>query len=158
ANLATNAAAFTLDMSLAEPMTQAFTLRGQALTATALWNSLNDAVVVSRDMWALFDQVDCILTPILSSAPLAIGSFPADHDDTDLHLARMTAFAPLASLANISGFPALTLPFGTDDDGLPLPVQLMAPMGGERTLLSLAERLEAEQRWQHRFAVAGLSA
>ena len=75
-----------------------------------------------------------------------------------MHLDRMTAFAPLASLANISGFPALTLPFGSDADDLPLPVQIMAPMGHEPLLLSLAARLEAEGRWRHRFSVAGLAA
>jgi amidase len=70
----------------------------------------------------------------------------------------MAAFAPLAALANISGFPALTLPFGSDADGLPLPVQMMAPIGRDKRLLSLAAMLEAEQRWQHRFPIAGLLA
>jgi amidase len=68
----------------------------------------------------------------------------------------MTAFAPRACLANISGFPALTLPFGQDEHAMPLPAQIMAPMGYEPRLLSLATRLEAEGRWQHRFPVAGL--
>jgi amidase len=96
--------------------------------------------------------------PILASAPLPIGSFPSDHGDTELHLHRMTAFAPLASLANIAGFPAITLPFGMDAESLPLPVQIMAPMGHEALLLALAARLEAEGRWQHRFPIAGLAA
>ncbi|MBX5039260.1 amidase [Rhizobium lentis] len=145
-----------LEESRAEPLTQAFAARGRALSAIMLWNTLNDAVLVSHVVWALFDKVDCILMPMLASAPLAIGSFPSDHADTDLHLERMAAFAPLACLANISGFPALTLPFGQDEHAMPLPVQLMMPMGHERRLLSLAARLEAEARWQHRFPVAGL--
>jgi amidase len=157
-NLAEFIDTLDLDIAAAEPMTQAFVTRGYALSPTALWESLNGAVLVSRDLWAMFDAVDCMLMPMLSSAPLAIGSFPSDHGDTDLHLRRMFAFAPLACLANISGFPALTLPFGADADGLPLPVQLMAPMGHEPLLLSLAARLEAEERWQHRFPVAGLAA
>ena len=111
---------------------------------------------MSHKLWALFDRIDCILMPMLSSAPLVIGSFPSDHADTDLHLERMTAFAPLACLANISGFPALTLPFGQDEHAMPLPVQIMAPMGHEPRLLSLAARLETEGRWRHRFPVAGL--
>jgi len=81
-----------------------------------------------------------------------------DHGDADLQLDRMAAFAPLAALANISGFPAITLPFGADVDGLPLPVQMIAPMGHELLLLALAGRLEAEGRWQHRYPVAGLAA
>ncbi|KPH06679.1 amidase (plasmid) [Rhizobium acidisoli] len=155
-NLAALIKALALDESRAEPLTRAFAARGRALPATKLWNTLNDAVLVSHNLWALFDRVDCIVMPMLSSAPLAIGSFPSDHGDTDLHLERMTAFAPLACLGNISGFPALTLPFGQDEHGMPLPVQIMAPMGHEPRLLSLAARLEAEGRWQHRFPVAGL--
>ena len=157
-NLARLVGALSLDLDLAEPLTRAFVERGRKISGTALWTSLDVAVHVSRDTWALFDRLDCLLMPMLSSAPLPIGSFPSDHGDTDLHLRRMAAFAPLASLANISGFPALTLPFGADERGLPLPVQLMAPMGAEGLLLSLATRLEREGRWQHRFAVAGLAA
>ncbi|WP_064696797.1 amidase [Rhizobium aegyptiacum] len=155
-NLAALIKAAALDESRAEPLTQAFAARGRALSATMLWNTLNDAVLVSHRLWASFDRVDCILMPMLATAPLAVGSFPSDHVDTDLHLKRMTAFAPLACFANISGFPALTLPFGQDQQAMPLPVQLMAPMGHEQQLLSLAARLEAEGRWQHRFPVAGL--
>ncbi|TCA69197.1 amidase [Rhizobium leguminosarum bv. viciae] len=155
-NLAALIKATALDESRAEPLIQAFAARGRTLPATSLWNTLNNAVLVSRKLWELFDRVDCILMPMLSSAPLAIGSFPSDHADTDLHLERMTAFAPLACLANISGFPALTLPFGQDEHAMPLPVQIMAPMGYEPRLLSLAARLEAEGRWQHRFPIAGL--
>lgn len=157
-NLASFIDTLSVDISLAEPLTQAFIERGHALTGPTLWASLNGAVQTSRALWNLFDRVDCILMPMLAKAPLAIGSFPFDHGNTELQLERMAAFAPLASLANISGFPALTLPFGSDADGLPLPVQIMAPMGHEPLLLSLAARLEAEGRWQHRFPVAGLTA
>ncbi|MDF0696569.1 amidase [Rhizobium sp. MC63] len=155
-NLTALIEAAALDESRAEPLTQAFAIRGRALSAIELWKTLNDAVLVSHAVWGLFDTVDCILMPMLASAPLAIGSFPSDHTDTDLHLERMTAFAPLACLANISGFPALTLPFGQDEHAMPLPVQLMMPMGREPALLSLAARLEAEGRWQQRYPVAGL--
>lgn len=147
-----------LDIVAAEAMTQAFIMRGRAMPATALWNSLNGAVRASRTLWDIFDTVDAVLMPMLATAPPPLGSFPTDHSDTDLHLGRMAAFAPLASLANVSGFPAITLPFGADGDGLPLPVQIMAPMGKEALLLSLAANLEAEGRWQHHYPIAGLAA
>lgn len=95
---------------------------------------------------------------MLSSAPLALGSFPFDHDDPDLQIRRMNAFAPLAALFNVTGFPAITLPFGKDAAGLPLPVQIVAPMGHDLLLLELSKRLEQDGRWQHRFPVAGLHA
>ncbi|OCJ07463.1 amidase [Rhizobium sp. AC27/96] len=147
-----------LDSLAAETMTQAFIMRGRATSGTALWNSLNGAVRASRTLWDLFETVDVIVMPMLATAPPPIGSFPTDHADTDLHLERMTAFSPLASLANVSGFPAITLPFGIDRDGLPLPVQILAPMGEEALLLSLAAQLEVDGRWQHRYPIAGLAA
>jgi amidase len=155
-NLAALAGALTLDMQEAEPLTRAFGERGRAVSGIDLWNSLNGAVVVSRNLWNLFEDNDCVVTPMVTSAPLPLGSFPTDHADTELHLRRMAAFAPLAVLANISGFPALSLPFGRDSASLPLPIQLVAPMGHEPTLLALASRPEAEERWTQPYAVAGL--
>jgi amidase len=158
ANLALALKSPALDETLAEPLTRAFLARGRALSAAMLWNSLNSAVLVSRDLWQLFQSVDVIVAPMLSGPPLPIGSFPSDHADPELQLKRMSAFAPLAALANIAGFPAITLPFGTDADGLPLPVQMIAPFGHEPLLLALAERLEREERWLHPFPIAGLDA
>ncbi len=146
-----------LDVRLVETMTQAFIMRGRAMPATVLWRSLNGAVRASRTLWEIFDRVDVIVMPMLAAAPPPIGSFPTDHSDIDLHLERMTSFAPLASLANISGFPAITLPFGKDAQGLPLPIQMMAPMSEDKLLLQLASALEAAQRWQHRFPIAGFA-
>ena len=139
----------------AEPVTRAVAERGRAMSGPALWASLNDMVLVSRDLWRIFDQVDLLLTPMLATPPKPLGAFPTDHQDTELHFDRMAAFAPLASLANISGAPAITLPFGADPQGLPLPVQLIAPMGQEKLLLSIAARLEVEERWT--LPVAGLT-
>jgi len=157
-NLAETITRFDLDVTRTERLTQAVIERGLSLSARSLWQSLNAMVLVSRDLWRLFDGLDCLISPILASAPLPIGSFPSDHADTELHFERMAAFAPLAALANASGFPAITLPFGVDEDGLPLPVQMMAPMGADALLLRLAAVLEQDGRWQHRFPVAGLPA
>ncbi len=158
ANLARLAALPGIDISRAERITRAAAEKGALLPAVTLWQTLSDMVLVSRDLWRLFETVDCIVLPMLARAPLSVGSFPFDHDDIALHFERMAAFAPTAALANASGFPALTLPFGVDDDGLPLPVQLIAPMGREPLLLAVAARLEAEGRWQHRFPIAGAGA
>jgi amidase len=145
-----------LDEERAEPLTRGFIRRGRSLTAQIFWASINAGVRASRELWDVFEEVDLLLTPMLASAPLPLGSFPFDHEETELQILRMTQFAPFASLANVTGFPALTLPYGSDPAGLPLPVQMLAPMGQDRLLLALAQRLESEDRWQHRFSVAGL--
>lgn len=155
-NLAETVERLSADLSETEPMTQAVLEHGMSLRGTEVWRLVNAMAFVSRDLWRLFDDIDCLITPMLSTAPKPLGAFPTDHGDVALHFARMTAFAPLAPLANVSGFPAITLPFGADSDGLPLPVQLLAPMGEEIRLLALAAFLEKEERWSHPFPVAGL--
>lgn len=144
------------DFSKSEPITQAAIEKGKLISGVELWQLMNRMVLVSRDLWQLFEDLDCLLTPMLSTAPKPIGSFPSNHSDIDLHFDRMTAFSPLATLANVSGFPAITMPFGEDVNGLPLPIQILAPMGCEKLLLSLAARMETELRWQHKFPIAGL--
>lgn len=140
-----------------EPLTRAVIEWGNAIPATALWETQQRSVLVSHGLWRLFDDLDVIVTPMLAGPPPLVGHFATGHSDVDAHFSKMTAFAPLAALANVSGFPALTLPFGADALGLPLPVQLIAPFGAEKRLLALAARLESEARWTHRFPVAGLA-
>ena len=45
--------------------------------------------------------------------------------------------------SNLSGHPAISVPFGTGDDGLPVGVQVMAPALGEAMLFRLARVVEA---------------
>lgn len=144
------------DFSRSETVTQAAIEKGKLISGVELWQLMNRMVLVSRELWQLFEGFDCLLTPMLSTAPKPIGSYPSDHSDIDLHFDRMTAFSPLATLANVSGFPAITMPFGADGNGLPLPIQFLAPMGCEKLLLSLAARMETELRWQPKFPIAGL--
>ncbi len=138
-----------LDASRTEPLTQAFIERGLSMTATDLWSAQEGGADAAYRLWALFDRVDVLLTPMLSTAPPQLGAFPMDHRDTATQIERMDLFAPFATLANVTGAPALTLPFGADDVRLPLPIQLIAPIGGDLRLLALGATLEAEQRWQH---------
>lgn len=44
--------------------------------------------------------------------------------------------------SNLAGHPAMSLPFGTGDDGLPVGVQLLAPAMGEPVMFQVAAELE----------------
>ncbi len=138
-----------------EPLSCAVAARGRSLSAAALFDADQMAALLSYDTWKLFDRVDALLTPMLSSAPPPLGAFPLDHDDVDLQWRRMAEFAPYASLANVAGLPALSIPHGKDEAGLPLPVQLLGPIGSDYLLLRLAARLEAARPWSFAFPVAG---
>jgi aspartyl-tRNA(Asn)/glutamyl-tRNA(Gln) amidotransferase subunit A len=44
--------------------------------------------------------------------------------------------------SNLAGHPAISVPYGAGDDGLPVGVQVLAPALGEPVLLQVAAELE----------------
>lgn len=52
-------------------------------------------------------------------------------------------FMPYTAYANVWGLPALTVPVGKDENGMPVGVQLISKNGNEAALFSLGEWLEA---------------
>lgn len=50
--------------------------------------------------------------------------------------------ADFTSLASVAGLPALSLPAGVSDDGLPVAIQLVGPAGSEESLIALAARFD----------------
>jgi mandelamide amidase len=60
----------------------------------------------------------------------------AGREVTDLVLANHTVSA------SILGLPGISLPVGLSKDGLPIGVELDAPLGGDHALLALAQRIE----------------
>jgi amidase len=65
------------------------------------------------------------------------------------HIVRLLRFASFTALQNVTGSPAISLPLARTEDGLPIGVQVAAPLGEERRLLSLAYELEATMPWPH---------
>ena len=140
-----------------EPLTCAVVARGSALTATDLVLAEHKLAITAHAVWRLFDAIDVLLTPMLTGPPPLLGSFPTDDGDVEAQWGRMHAFAPYASIANVAGVPALTVPHGVDESGLPLPVQLIGPMGSDCLLLRLAQKLQEAQPWRFEASVAGLT-
>jgi Asp-tRNA(Asn)/Glu-tRNA(Gln) amidotransferase A subunit family amidase len=94
---------------------------------------------------AMFDRTGAsvLLTPTLgleafphgSTHPGAIGGEP-------IHPLWMD-WAPLLYDANLCGFPALSVPMGLGDDGLPLGLQVLGLPGHDGAVLAAAEAVEA---------------
>jgi amidase len=53
---------------------------------------------------------------------------------------------PHTVLANLLGLPAVALPWGVDDGGLPVSVQLIGRRGGDAVVLALAGALASIAR------------
>jgi aspartyl-tRNA(Asn)/glutamyl-tRNA(Gln) amidotransferase subunit A len=50
--------------------------------------------------------------------------------------------ADFTALANVAGLPAISLPIGRDDAGMPIGLQLVGPIGGEAMILREAKRID----------------
>jgi amidase len=97
-------------------------------------------------MSSFFEDVDLLLTPVTAGPPLAARPW---HERS--FLANLTAnvrWAPWPAPWNVAGLPALALPAGTREGGLPVGVQFVGPPGAEGRLLWLAGELERQQPWR----------
>ena len=54
---------------------------------------------------------------------------------------------PFTQLANLTGQPGMSLPLYWSSNGLPLGVQVMAPLGREDLLLAVAGQVERADPW-----------
>ncbi len=97
---------------------------------------------------ALFSHCDVILTPVLATPPVAIGHLAPDLPFS-LALQRLRHYAAFTPPQNVAGTPAISLPLGMSEAGLPIGVQFAAGMGQERLLLELAFELEQATPWSY---------
>ena len=93
---------------------------------------------------------DLLLTPTLAEPPPLIGEFDSPPDNPLHGLFRAANLVPFTPPFNATGQPAISLPLWWNEDGLPIGTQLVAPYGGESTLLALAAQLETSVGWADR--------
>jgi aspartyl-tRNA(Asn)/glutamyl-tRNA(Gln) amidotransferase subunit A len=87
-----------------------------------------------------FGELDLVVTPtVLLVAP------PVDADELALRLPATDHTYPFSSL----GWPALALPCGPAEDGLPASVQLAAPAGADARVLAAGRLLASRLRGLH---------
>jgi len=93
-----------------------------------------------------FADHDVLVTPALAQSPPRLGN--ARDRPWLANVWRDANYAPFAARFNLAGVPAVVVPWGVGDDGLPRAVQIVAPRGGEALLLDLAGQLERVHPWQ----------
>jgi len=124
----------------------AWAQRGSAVRAADFQKLLYRFGAVGRAVGRFFDEgVDLLLTPTTALPPPAHGWLDADGDDLDAFIDRWWRFSPFASLANVSGTPAISVPAGRSSAGLPLGAMFMAAYGNEAALIRVASALEQER-------------
>ena len=92
--------------------------------------------LIMRDFDAAYERFDLLLSPTSPTTAFAFGAKTAD---------PMTMYMnDICTIpTNLAGHPAMSVPFGTGDDGMPIGVQVLAPTLGEVTMFRAAAVLEA---------------
>jgi aspartyl-tRNA(Asn)/glutamyl-tRNA(Gln) amidotransferase subunit A len=98
--------------------------------------------LIIADYTAAFGQCDVVLSATSPSTAFELGAKTND----PLAMYLNDVFTVPASLA---GLPALSLPAGLDEGGLPVGVQLVAPLLDEGVLFQAANALEAQVAFDH---------
>ena len=126
-----------------EPLTLHIVERGRSLPAIGLAGAQQALHLWTSAVTAQIADFDAVLSPVLTEPPLAVGTIADLASDPQAAIDRALAFTGFATVANVTGRPALSLPAGGDDAGLPTNVQLLGRHSDEGTLLALGAQLES---------------
>jgi amidase len=126
---------------LLEPSTQWLRAQGRGVTK-------GDVVAVgerlSRDVLQWFGDADIVVSPTVAQPAPRVGTYEGLSGEQVFRTAA--ALGAFTAPFNVSGQPAITIPWGTTGSRLPIGVQLVGRRGSDRQLLALAARLTGEAR------------
>lgn len=104
-----------------------------------------DVSAIERDRAAinasLFADVDAIVLPTLTA--------PTPTVDDARAQGEMAVSADNTFFCNYYGLPAVSVPGGFDENGLPFGVQFVGPQGGDGRVLALARAYQRETGWRY---------
>lgn len=90
-----------------------------------------------------------LLTPTLGCEAFPHGSIhPHKIDDTHIEMPWLD-WASFLYDANLTGMPACAIPMGLGDEGLPLSLQILGPVGSDYEVLRVAEEIEKLIGWDN---------
>jgi aspartyl-tRNA(Asn)/glutamyl-tRNA(Gln) amidotransferase subunit A len=95
--------------------------------------------LIIRDFEAAYASHDLLLSPTAPTTAFPLGAKTAD--PLTMYLSDVCTIP-----SNLAGHPAVSVPYGTGDDGLPVGVQVMAPALGEHAMFRAAGALERNRR------------
>ncbi|HZU40068.1 MAG TPA: amidase family protein, partial [Solirubrobacteraceae bacterium] len=137
------------DRSQLEPLTREMAWLGRRFVPAARREKLRAArAKTTARIVALWNEVDVLMTPGLATTAIRAEGGYGQH--APVAIDRGGRFTPFTPIFNLTGQPAITIPAGMGEDGLPLSVQLVGRPGGEDLLYSLAGQIENARPWADR--------
>lgn len=132
-----------------KPTLQQNIAEGRALTVDEIARAQAERSRLYAEMSGFMARYDVLAGPVVGLFPLPVEiEYPpqvAGQDSRDY-----LDWLRFAMLATLCGLPALSLPVGFTDDGLPVGLQLIGRPRGEARLLQIARRIEETLALGHR--------
>jgi amidase len=122
---------------------------GAALKAGELLEAMNVVNTATRSTGQLFGRYDVMLTPTLPEASWRLGRFNANDANYGAISWTKALFdaVPFTPLFNMTGQPAISVPWNLGDGGPGIGIQFAGRFAGEGDLLQLAADIERARPW-----------
>ncbi|RVW00555.1 amidase [Rhodococcus xishaensis] len=134
-----------LDPALLQPRTRRHAAVGRMIKRAGLVRQSQVDRIEAR-MRSFFSAYDVVVTPSLAQPPVA--ALPWSEKSWISNVVANVRYAPFSAMWNVLGWPAASVPVGMHSGSrTPLAVQIVAPPGGERTVLAVAAEIEHRQGW-----------
>jgi aspartyl-tRNA(Asn)/glutamyl-tRNA(Gln) amidotransferase subunit A len=118
---------------------------GQLLPATAYARALKVRAQLRRVVDGMLDEVDLLVTPTVPFPPPPTSQRTIKTATGTLSMS--TASCWLLALFNLTGHPAIALPCGVTDEGLPLSMQFVGRRHADEVVLEAARRYQRATEW-----------
>jgi amidase len=128
--------------------------RGRAWKATNYVAARRACSRATGALAAAMADLDLLILPTTATLPPLTGEIDGRTGAMSFEEwgAAAYAYAPYTELFNVTGMPAISLPLAVSATGLPIGIQLVAPLGADTRLLTIAARLEEVLPWEGRLA------
>lgn len=137
-------------LSLLEPVNADWVRRSAAISGEDYLAAVQVLHGTARSMGTFFARHDAYLSPVTAEVAPKLGELAGTGKGPEEFFHRFWAHAPLTAMFNASGCPAMSLPLGMTQTGLPVGVQIGAAFGADELLFSLAGQIEAARPWAAR--------
>lgn len=131
-----------------EPRTRGIARLGRLISDQQIARVRAAEATLAARVQSIFDDVDVLITPGTATGPSRVGQYQYRGGVTTL--AMVASRVPFQAIFNATGQPAAVVPWGLDDGGMPVSVQLVGRPFDEATLLSLSAQIEAARPWAGR--------
>jgi aspartyl-tRNA(Asn)/glutamyl-tRNA(Gln) amidotransferase subunit A len=120
---------------------------GQNVSSEALLEARRELERARRDIASVFADVDVLVTP---TTPIAAPTIAELKRNPDLLRPRELLLLRNTRPASVWGLPAISIPCGFTEAGLPIGLQIIGPHWGEARVLQVAHAYEQATAWHRR--------